>query len=204
MTSIGKNNPLNGFYIPPERFESENFVIRSYLPGDGPLCSEALNISYEHLIAFLKWARPITSINEAEKTARTFRARYLLNQDYVLAVLNTDETVWLGSSGYHLRAEGLENISAEIGMWIRKDAARQGLGTQLLCDLLGWGFTVWPWECLVWYCNDRNVASRRTAEKAGMVCDGRLRARSRQSDGSRDDMLCFSALRSEWQDPRSS
>ncbi len=191
------------FFIPPERLESEYFVVRSYLPGDASLCNEALITSYEHLVTFLPWARPHTSINETEKMARTFRARYLLNQEYVLAVLDTEETVWLGSSGYHLREGKLENRSAEIGMWIRKNAAGHGLGTHLLCDLLAWGFTVWPWERLTWRCNERNTASRRTAEKADMVLEGRLRAYYRQSNGSRDDMLCFSALRSEWQDPRS-
>ncbi len=203
MTAEGKSKIHQDFFIPPEYLKSQLFVVRSYLPGDGNLCTEALNSSYDHLFPFLNWARPYTSISEAEKKARNFRARYLTNQDYALAVLDSDEKVWLGSSGYHLRGRGLENLSAEIGMWIRKDAAGQGLGTHLLCDLLGWGFTVWPWERLVWHCNERNIASRRTAEKAGMVLEGRLRGQYRQPDGSRDDLLSFSALRMEWQDPRS-
>jgi RimJ/RimL family protein N-acetyltransferase len=202
MTQSVNTSDMDVYFIPPERFETEYFVIRSYLPGDSLLCAEALNTSYDHIVAFLEWARPHTSINQAEKTARVFRAHYLLNQDYALAVLNTDETRWIGSSGYHLREGGMENRSAEIGMWIRKDVSGQGLGTRLLCDLLTWGFTTWPWERLSWRCNQRNIASRRTAEKAGMVLEGRLREKSRQSDGTRDDMFYFSALRSEWQDPR--
>ena len=202
MTNIIETSANDDFFIPPERCETEHFVIRSYLPGDALLCSEALNSSYDHIVKFLYWAKPHTSVNDAEKIARRFRARYLLNQDYVLAVLNTDETLWLGSSGFHLREGGLVNRSAEIGMWIRKDAAGQGLGTHLLCDLLTWGFTKWPWERLSWRCNERNTASRRTAEKAGMVFEGRMRGKSRQPDGSRDDILYYSALRSEWQDPR--
>ena len=204
MTRIDETSADDKLFIPPERCLTERFIIRSYLPGDGFLSSEALNSSYEHIVRFLSWARPHTTVDQAEKTARAFRARYLLNQDFVLAVLNTDETRWLGSSGFHLREGGLENRSAEIGMWIRKDVSSQGLGTQLLCDILTWGFTKWTWERLSWRCNIRNSASRRTAEKAGLILEGQMRAKSRQSDGSRDDELYFSALRSEWQDPRSS
>ena len=202
MTHIEKTNMDETYFLPPERLVTTHFVIRSYLPGDATLSVEALNASSDHIVAFLPWARPHTTVNQAEKVARSFRARYLLNQDYALAVLNPDETLWLGSSGFHLREGGFDNLSAEIGMWIRKDASGRGLGTQLLCDLLAWGFSTWPWERLSWRCNERNFASGRTAEKAGMVFDGRLRAYSRQPDGTRDDMLYFSALRSEWQDPR--
>jgi RimJ/RimL family protein N-acetyltransferase len=204
MTQIMHTVTTDDEFSPPERYESVRFVIRSYFPDDAPLCAEALNASYDHIAPFLTWARPYTSVKEAKRIARTFRERYVLNQDYILAVLNPDETLWLGSSGYHLREGGLENQSAEIGMWIRKDASGQGLGTLLLCDLLTWGFSEWPWERLSWRCNARNIASRRTAEKAGMVLEGRLRAYYRQANGSRDDMLCFSALRSEWRDPRNS
>ncbi|MDF1512580.1 MAG: GNAT family protein [Anaerolineae bacterium] len=155
------------------------------------------------MVTFLPWARPINSVADTEEIVSRFRSAYLDNKDFVLAILNVDETLWLGSSGFHLREGGLDNRSAEIGMWIRKDRSGQGLGTNLLCDLLNWGFTEWPWERLSWHCNVRNIASRRTAEKAGMVLEGQLRAYYRQSDGSRDDMLTFAALRGEWRDPRS-
>lgn len=203
MTRSESITSIENVFIPPERYLTERFVIRSYMPGDANLYCEAVNSSYEHLITFLPWACPRTSLNDAEKLARRFRAHYLLNQDYVLAILNIDETVWLGSSGFHLREGGLKSLSAEIGMWIRKDAAGQGLGTHLLCDLLTWGFSVWPWERLSWVCNLKNNASRRTAEKAGMVLEGQMRQFYREKDGLREDRLCFSALRSEWQDPRS-
>jgi RimJ/RimL family protein N-acetyltransferase len=202
MTTATYASKESKLFIPPERCVTEHLVIRSYMPGDGQLCSEALNASYDHLSPFMRWAQPFTSVSDAERIARAFRARYLLNEDYVLAILDRDETKWMGSSGFHLREGGLENRSAEIGMWIRKDASGRGLGTHLLCELIIWGFSKWPWERLSWRCNVRNNASRRTAEKAGMILEGRLRGKSRQPDGSRDDELYFSALRSEWRDPR--
>jgi RimJ/RimL family protein N-acetyltransferase len=184
-------------FFPPERYTTDTFIIRSYLPGDGPLLAEALNASYEHLRAFMPWAKPHTSEEEAEQVARKFRARYLLTEDFVLAIFAPDESLLLGSTGFHLREGDLSNRSAEIGMWIRASHAQRGLGTAALRAMLRWGFEAWPWERLSWRCDGRNVASQRTAERAGMVREGILRGHRRLSNGKkgtgnspREDTVC--------------
>lgn len=192
---------MNDHFFAPERWTEAEFLIRSYLPGDGPLVAEALNNSYAHLRTFMPWAKPQTTEAEAERTARRFRARYLRNEEFVLGVFAVDARRLLGGTGFHLREGGLDNRSAEIGMWIRADAAGQGLGTRALCAMLTWGFRAWPWERLAWRCSARNLASRRTAEKAGMQQEGRLRAHRRLPDGTRDDTLCFAALKGSWENP---
>ncbi|MBN1873242.1 MAG: GNAT family N-acetyltransferase [Anaerolineae bacterium] len=186
------------YFFAPERWATSRFIVRCYRPGDGPLLADAVNTSYEHLKSFMVWAQPHTSLEDAEQLVRRWRARYLMNSEFVLGIFSSDERRLLGSSGFHLREEGLENRAAEIGMWIRADAAGQGLGTAVLQAMLHWGFTVWPWERLVWRCNCRNDASRRTAEKGGMMLEGTFRAYERRSDGKRDDFFYFSALREEW------
>ena len=186
-------------FFAPERLVTDGFTVRSYLPGDGALLAEAVNVSYDHLKAFMPWAQPHTEVTQAEQTVREWRARYLLATDFVLGIFAPDGRRLLGSSGFHLRGGTLENRAAEIGMWIHVDAAGQGLGTQALRAILEWGFVEWPWERLTWHCDARNVASRRTAEKAGMVYEGRLRGRYREADGTRRDALCFGALRGEWE-----
>lgn len=189
------------YFIPPEIVKTDDYVVRSYLPGDGELLSKALNASYEHLSPWMPWAKPHTMVGDAERTARVFRARYLTNREFVLAILDSDQTQWLGSSGFHLREGSLDNRAAEIGMWIHAGYAGQGLGTRVLCTILAWGFSAWPWERLSWHCSARNQASRRTAEKARMTLEGTLRALHRLDDGSREDDLVFSALRAEWVNP---
>ena len=188
-------------FFAPERLVTDAFTIRGYMPDDGPLMAEAVNASYEHLKTFVLWAQPHTEVIRAEQTVRSWRAKYLLSTDFVLGVLSPDNVRLLGSSGFHLRHGGLEVRIAEIGMWIRADAAGQGLGTQVLCTILEWGFTEWSWERLVWHCDARNVASRRAAEKAGMLYEGRMRGVYPESDGARQDSLCFGALRGEWRKP---
>lgn len=185
-------------YIAPERWVTPDFVVRCYRPGDGVLLSDAVNASYEHLTTFMPWAKPYQSVEESETIVRRFRGRYLLNEDFVLGIFSADERRLLGGSGFHLREGGLSQRSAEIGMWIRVEAAGKGLGTAVLKALLTWGFTEWPWERLAWRCDGRNLASRRTAEKAGMVHEGVLRQHLLMPDGSRRDTVLFAMLKEEW------
>ena len=155
--------------IPPERYETAGFVLRSYEVGDGALLAEATNASYEHLRRFMPWARPHTTEAEAEVTARRFRGRWLLSQDFAMAVVAPDGRRLPGSTGFHPRVDGLTTRRVEVGMWIRADEAGRGLGTDVLRAMLQWGFGGWPWEELIWRAAAENVPSQRTALRAGMV-----------------------------------
>ncbi len=185
-------------FFAPEQYVTDEFTIRSYLPGDGLLLAEAVNASYEHLTRFMPWAKPHTDATEAEQIVRRFRGEYLLNTNFVLGVFSPDGKRLLGSSGFHLREGELDNRAAEIGMWIRANAAHKGLGTRVLRAVLAWGFSEWPWERLTWRCNEENAASRRVAEKAGMLFEGRFRGNTRLPDGTRETTLAFAALKEEW------
>ncbi len=186
-------------FFAPEYYITDEFTIRSYMLGDGPLLAEAVNASYEHLKRFMPWAKPHTEDIEAENTIRRWRGEYLLATNFTLGVFDPDGKRLLGSSGFHLREGDLNNRAAEIGMWIRADAAHKGLGSRVLRAILTWGFTAWPWERLTWRCNEENIASRRTAEKAGMRLEGRFRAVTRLPDGTRETMLAFAILKDEWE-----
>ena len=83
-------------------------------------------------------------------------------------------------------------------MWIRADAAGQGLGTTVLQAMLRWGFTDWGFHRLSWACSGRNVASQRCAESAGMRLEGVLRGHRTELDGSVGDTHRYALLREEW------
>jgi len=188
------------YLFAPERFAADGFVLRSYDVGDGAALAASLNASYEHLKEFMPWAQPETSERSAERRARYFRAKWLVAKDFVVCVTSTDGAQILGGCGYHLREGGLETRNAEMGMWVRADAAGCGLGTRVLVALLEWGFSEWPWERLTWRCSHRNLASMRVAEKAGMQPEGLLRGH-RAEEPVRGDTRLFAALRGEWERP---
>lgn len=185
------------YLVPPERLEvpEHGLVIRGWLPGDGGALSEALNASYEHLRPWMPWVVPHQSVEQSERYCRECRGRWLQASDFALAIWDADEPRVLGGSGFHLR-EGKGFHAAEIGMWIRADACGGGLGTAALAAIAAWGLSDWPFQRLSWRCSGDNIASQRTAERAGFTREGVLRAHALGVDGqSIRDTVCYAALR---------
>jgi len=173
------------YLIAPDRHSEPDFLLRSYQPGDGGKLSEAVNASYEHLKRFMSWAKPDQSVESSEHRCRESRGKWLTSSDFVIGIWAPDESRLLGGCGYHLREGALGLCNAEIGMWIRADAAGRGLGTAALRALIRWGFTDWPWLRLSWRCSGANLASQRTAEKGGMQREGVLRSHAVDPSGER-------------------
>jgi RimJ/RimL family protein N-acetyltransferase len=186
------------YIAPPDRHEQERFLLRSYQPGDGARLTEAVDASYEHLATFMPWATPHQSVESSEQLRREFRGSWLLAADFVLGIWEPDGSRLLGGCGYHLREGALALRNAEVGLWIRADAAHRGLGTAVTRALLGWGFTEWPWLRLSWRCSSANLASQRVAEKAGLRREGVLRSHAVDPDGQRRDTVCYAMLREDW------
>jgi RimJ/RimL family protein N-acetyltransferase len=186
------------YLIAPERCAADGFVLRSYDVADGPLLSDAVNESYEHLRTWLPWPKHHQTIEESERKVREFRGRYLLAQDFVLGIFSADERRLLGGTGYHLREGPLSGGCAEIGMFIRQSEAGRGLGTRVLRSLLDWGFSEWPWLRLSWRCDQRNAGSARVAEKAGLRLEGVLRGQRADVGEGRKDTVCYALTKSEW------
>ena len=188
------------YLIAPEQYETPEFIIRGYYPGDGPLLFEAVDTSREHLSTYMPWVGFHKTVEDSERFARQSRGHYLLAEEFTLAVVSLDGKRLLGGTGYHLRWGNLATRTAEVGMWIRADAAHQGLGPKVLKAIIDWGFIEWPWLKLIWRCNVENTASLRTAEKAGMRQEGLIRgdAFDYHSDRRRDT-LYYGITKDEWE-----
>ena len=183
-------------FIPPDRLDAGEFVIRRYDSGDGRALCEATNESYDHLRVWMPWARNDQTVAEAEALCRQFAAKFLMSEDFVLGIWEGDKLV--GGTGFHMRHGPIEWRNAEIGMWIRAGHAGQGLGTRVLTALLRWGFEDWGWERIVWRCDPANVASARVALKCGLKLDGTMRSDMIGTDGTRRDTQVYSMLKSEY------
>ena len=187
-----------GYFFAPERRIAEGFVLRSYDVGDGVLIADAVNESYAHLKPWMPWAKPDQSVEESERLARVFRARYLLAEDFVIGIFSADETRLLGGTGFHLHVGPSASDGAEIGMFIRASEAGRGLGTRALREMLCWGFSHWPWFRISWRCDQRNSGSVRVAEKAKLRLEGVLRGQRAPVGEGRRDTACYALLKSEW------
>lgn len=184
-------------FIAPDGTDLSTFTLRGYLPGDGPAINQAVTSSYDHLRPWLPWATGDQTVAQAEALARMFRSKYLVNEDFTIGIWSPDGDRLLGGTGFHLRGLPIDHQVAEIGMWIRADVASAGLGTAVLQAMLRWGFGDWPWERLEWRCDERNVASRRTAEKAGMRHEGSLRGDKPELGEGRRTTLVFGLTRED-------
>lgn len=185
-------------FFAPERLEADGFVLRCYHPGDGAAMHEAKVASLDHLRPWMGWAAEEPDLLADEARARSMRAGYLRSEDFVLGIWTPAEDRLLGGTGFHPDGGVLSHRVAEIGMWIRADAAGQGLGTAVLRALLRWGFSqTWPWERLEWHCDARNTRSARTAEAAGMPLEARLRGDKADVGDGRRETLIFGLARED-------
>jgi RimJ/RimL family protein N-acetyltransferase len=116
----------------------------------------------------------------------------------VIGIFAPDGRRLLGGAGFHLREGPLSTACAEIGMFLRKSESGHGLGTRALEGLLDWGFTEWPWLRLSWRCDQRNAASLRVAEKAGLLREGVLRGQRAETGDGRRDTACYALTRADW------
>jgi len=189
---------MDDYFFAPERFEADGFVLRSYRIGDGPLLNDAVRTSYDHLKHFMVWATPNPPLTESERFCRLSLAHYLIGDNFTLGIFSPKEDRLLGGTGFHLRERSFEHHIGEIGMWIRGDAAGKGLGTRALKAMLEWGFTAWPWRRLFWRCDVENIASARTAEKAGLQKEGTIRADIIDGQNGMHDTHFFGLMRDEW------
>ena len=187
-----------GEWFAPERHEAGDFVLRSYDVGDGALMAPMNVESYEHFRPWMPWAMAEQSSDDAEVFARRFRAKYLLHEDFIMGVFSADGRRLLGGTGFHLREGALSSKCAEIGMVVRASEAGRGLGTRVLGAVLRWGFTEWPWLRLSWRCDDRNIASKRVAEKAGLSLEGLLRGQKAEVGDDRRDTACYGITKEAW------
>lgn len=184
-------------FLAPLQLVVGDLVIRAYRPGDGPALQRSAVASYEHLRPWMPWAKAEQTVEESELFVRGAAGRYLLGEEFTLGIWRGDELA--GGTGYHLRHGNISSGNAEVGMWISAAHAGSGLGTHVLRSLLGWGFTAWPWQRIVWRCDTRNLASARVAKKCGLVLEGTARADAFDVAGGRRDTHTYAILRAEWE-----
>lgn len=161
-------------FVAPASLTVDELTIRPWRPGDGATLATVANASHDHLTPWMDWATGDDPPDAAEVRIRGFAGQYLSRTDFALSIWSGDQLV--GGTGLHPRWGPLEHGIAEIGMWIAGDHANQGVGTRVLRGLVDWAFSdEWGWRQLLWLCDPSNVASARTAEKAGFRLEAEVR-----------------------------
>ncbi|HEY7588854.1 MAG TPA: GNAT family protein [Thermoplasmata archaeon] len=102
----------------------------------------------------------------------------------------------IGTLGYHQWAH--EGRRARVGYDLRKAFRRQGIMTEALSAVLGYGFGAMGLNRVEACTDPRNTASIHLLDKIGFHLDGVLRENTLFRGRFLDD-LCFSLLAREWE-----
>jgi RimJ/RimL family protein N-acetyltransferase len=182
---------------PPYRIETERLVIRCYEPEDAPLLKEAVDSSLDHLRPWMPWARDEPqSLDQKVELLRLFRGQFDRDENYAYGVFAPDEARLLGGSGLH---PGSDDDSLEIGYWVRGDAARQGIATEVTAVLTRVGFEHAGLERVDVRVDPTNARSLRIPRSLGFTEEATLRRRLEPMDegGERRDVVVFTMFADE-------
>jgi RimJ/RimL family protein N-acetyltransferase len=157
----------------PEQLQSERLLIRVARAGDGPMLSEAIADSHAELAPWLGWVTPPPSPDEAEARCVAAHERFLRNEDLMAFFLAKDTGELVGGSGLHKADWTLRQF--EVGYWGRARFAGSGLMTEGVRALARHAIEVLGANRVFLTTDERNVRSRRVAERAGFDYEGTLR-----------------------------
>jgi len=178
------------------RIETPRLVLRCYTPADAPARKEAVDVSRDHLLPFMTWAREDPRpLEEHVALLRRFRGMFDLDQDRIHGVFDASEQRLLGEVGLLTRAGP---GARELAYWIRADAAGQGFAAEMAGALIRVCFEVENLRRVDVQVDVGNERSAALARRLGFHLEGTLRARQLPSDEKPGDLLVFSMLSSEY------
>jgi RimJ/RimL family protein N-acetyltransferase len=182
---------------PAYSIRTPRLLVRCFDPRDALLLKAAIDASLDHLLPWLAWAREEPqSVESKAEVLRHFRARFDLDKDWNYGLFTPDERELVGGLGLHRRG-GHE--ARELGYWIAKAHAGQGLAAEAVAALVRVCFEVERLERVEIHCDEDNARSAAIPRKLGFRHDGTLRERSGRGDGSRGGRMVWSLLASEFE-----
>jgi len=112
-------------------------------------------------------------------------------RELAMAVVDGDGGRLVGAIG--MSKFDWQDLKAEIGYWVAREARRRGVGSRATRLLAQWAIEQLGLERVELLAHPGNEASHPVAERAGFTREGTLR-RYRRRHGVREDLVMFSLL----------
>ena len=125
-----------------------------------------------------------------ERSPNTFAMRTELQ-----LILEYDDK-FAGAFSFHTLV--LEEAKAEIGYWLTADVRGKGIATLATKLLTEYGFETIGFHRIEALVVESNKPSLKVLSNAGYQQEGVLRDKSFQDDGTRENMVMFAAIRTDW------
>jgi ribosomal-protein-alanine N-acetyltransferase len=92
----------------------------------------------------------------------------------------------------------LEEEKAEIGYWLTANVRGKGVATAATRLLTEYGFETIGFHRIEALVVESNIPSLKVLKNAGYMQEGIMRDKCCQDDGTREDMILFAAIRTDW------
>ncbi len=125
--------------------------------------------------------------------ARAFLG-FVLKEDPTTTFAIATESEAIGCIGLRLGTD-VHRKAAELGYWLGESYWGRGIMSEAVREFTRWGFEVFDLQRIFAEPFEDNTASVRVLEKAGFVCEGRLRANVFK-DGKVLDSFIYARVRS--------
>jgi RimJ/RimL family protein N-acetyltransferase len=173
----------------PDPIETDRLLLRAPRPGDGAEVNQAIRESYSELHEWMDWATYIPEVAETEQRKQEAHARFLAGEDFqVHAYLKLNNALVVVATLHPLN---WSVPSFEIGYWGRSGYQGQGYVTESVREMTRVGFDVFQANRIQICCDERNIRSRRVAERAGYELEAVLKNEQRAPDGRLRNTLVF-------------
>ena len=167
-------------------------LLRPYCPDDAEHVFSAMDESRDHLRQWVAWIDHNRTVDEVRDYCIRCEANWLLRNDLTVGIFDAVSGRYLGGAGLH--DPHWELRAFEIGYWLRVTAVGHGYATESTRLLANFALCELGARRVALRCDARNDASRRVAERAGFVLEGRLRNACVAADGAVSDDLIFSLV----------
>jgi RimJ/RimL family protein N-acetyltransferase len=127
-------------------------------------------------------------IRERSPNGFTMRTELQLVLDY--------DGEFAGALSFHTL--DLDEEKAEIGYWLTAAMRGKGIATNAIKLLTEFGFESVGFHRIEALVVESNISSLKVLTKAGYLQEGVLRDKSCCGDGSRENMIMFAAIRTDW------
>lgn len=192
---MGKPPILRDF---PHSFETERLLIRLPLPGDGADVHEAVVESLELLKPWMPWAQQAPDKELTEATIRKAYCAFLERTDLRFHLFEKSTKIFVGSSGLHQIDWSLPKF--EIGYWCRKSFVGKGYISESVRGLTVFAFQVFKAKRIEIRCHERNIRSRKVAERLGYRLEGVMRNNQIDIDGKLENTCIYAMIPEDFHD----
>jgi [ribosomal protein S5]-alanine N-acetyltransferase len=165
---MAKNDSFEPLVLP--HLTAGDLVLRGFQDDDLDLIHE---VSTDPLIPLITTVPADFSQEAGLAFIQRQRDRLTSKEGYAFVIANASDDHPLGAIGVWIRDIGRGRAS--VGYWLRSSARGRGAMTVALLAASEWAFETLGIVRLELYVEEWNVASWRTAEKAGFIREGLLR-----------------------------